>query len=272
MSTYNLVQRGVISATSADGAGPKDATLPTAIKTGSAFVVARIKDRRKDAFVQRGTVNLTDADTSPKIVTFGTAVDLACSELNVVGIKETRASDPNSGVMAVLSSGTGITLTFDALTPGDTLDLSYEVVERKARRSATVRILNSTTVRMEWDGTLTAGETLDAAFDCFDFDNAGDDLKELLFRLQRLLGYMGENLVQDNILNDDAGNMVSFRMRVFDSKTNAEAATLDLPDGQALEAGEVSRIAITQDVNITTADRMSLYKVITDLLSTPGVD
>lgn len=272
MSTYSLVQRGVISATSADGAGPKDATLTTAIKTGSSFVVARIKDRRRDASVQRAVVNLTNSDSSPKVVNLAASVDANAAVLDI-NVKEIRAADPNSGVEAhLMASGTTIVLNFDPLAMGDTIDLAYQVIEHKPRRGASVRILNSTTVRMEWDGTLAAGETIDAAYDVFDLENFGDDMKEALFRLQRLLGYQGENCVQDNITYDDAGNMTAYRLRVFSSKTNAEAATLDLEDGEALETGELVRIQVTQDINIGTNDRLSLYRVLTDLLATPGVD
>lgn len=265
MSDYSLVQRGQIAATSADGAGPKDFTI-SAVKTASTFVTARVRDRRQNAFVQRGTVTWGDGTTSPQNVTLGTAIDLACTTCHVT-FRENRDGNAR-GVAAELTSTTNLQLRFyGTIDAGENIEVSWEVIERKPRRMATVRLLNTTTVRMEWDGTLAAGETIEASFDVFDLENFGDDIKEILFRLQRILG---DNMLQDSILLDNAGNMTQFRLRFFDSQANAAAATPDFTGG--LQTGETARVTLTQDINVATNDRKSLLKVRTDVIATPGVN
>lgn len=269
MSDYSLVQRGLISATSTDGAGPKDFTLPSAVKLASSFVVGFVRDRRRNTFVQRGQIAAVNPDTSPKDSAAFTAVDTVASHVTATW-KENRAGNARGATLKLLSS-TQVRMEWDGvLAAAETLTGEFEVVEHKPRRAAFLRILNATTVRMEWDGTLAVGETIEAHFEVFDMENLGDDVKELLFRLQRMLAYLGENLLQDLIIFDDAGNMVSYRLRAFNSKVNAEAATVDTPG--ALETGELARQTVTQDINFARNDRLSLVRVITDLLATPGVN
>lgn len=269
MSDYSLVQRGLISATSADGAGPKDATLTTAIKPSSAFVVGFIRDRRRNAFVQRGQIAAANPDTSPKDSAAFTAIDTTAAHI-VSSWKENRAGNARGATFKLLGTDK-VRMEWDGvLAAAETLTGEFEVVEHKPRRGAFMRILNATTVRLEWDGALVAGETIEAHYEAFDMENLGDDVKELLFRLQRMLAYLGENLLQDSIQYDDAGNMVSYRLRLFNTKTNAEAATVDTPGG--LETGELSRQTVTQDINFAKNDRLSLIRVLTDLLATPGVN
>jgi hypothetical protein len=175
------------------------------------------------------------------------------------------------GVMIRLING-GADLEFDATTLGgaDSIDLNWTVIEHKEAFGACVRILDATHVRLEWNGTLAAGETIDACFEVFDIENLGDDIKEILFRNERILGYLGENIVQDTLIYDDAGNMTSYRLRVFDSKVNAEAATVDFVG--VLQTGERARVTMTQDINFRKNDRLSLIRVLTDVLVTPGVN
>lgn len=196
------------------------------------------------SLIQRGVVTMAVGEVSPKDVVLVTAVKLTSAKVEI-SLAEARFPDP-------------------------VLDLDY--------RGVTARLLNSTTLRFEWKGTLatdpaTGGsESIAVAWEVFDIENMGDDVKETLFRLQRILGYLGENCVQDLITYDDAGNMTQYRLRSFASKSTAEAATIDLPQGQALETGELSRVLITQDLEIAKNDRLSLVKVITDILATPGVN
>jgi hypothetical protein len=134
-----------------------------------------------------------------------------------------------------------------------------------------VRLLDENTIRLEWDGTLAAGETIDAAYEVYDLENLGDDLKELLFREQRVLAYLGENVIQDKILYNNAGVMTQYRLRVFDSKANANGATVDT-ENPSLETGELARSTVTQEIVAGKNDRSSLAKVLDLLLTTPGVD
>lgn len=269
MSDYSLVQRGLISATSADGAGPKDATLASAVKPASTFVVGFVRDRRRNTFVQRGQIAAANPDVSPKDSAAFTAVDTTAAHVTATW-KENRAGNARGATLKLLSS-TQVRMEWDGvLAAAETLTGEFEVVEHKPRRGAFMRLLNATTVRLEWDGALVAGETIEAHYEAFDLENLGDDVKETLFRLQRMLAYLGENLLQDVIVYDDAGNMVSYRLRLFNSKVNAEAATVDTPGG--LETGELSRQTVTQDINFAKNDRLSLIRVLTDLLATPGVN
>jgi hypothetical protein len=276
MSDYNLAQLGVITATASDGAGPKDATLASTIKPASSFITSSIRTNRKQATasVQRGTLALTNADSSPKDVTLGTAVDMSATFVTF-SYKDNRGTTPTvRGVTGYLTSTTNLRFEFAALGAAETLDIAWEVVEKKPEiiRGATVRILDGDTVRLEWDGTLAGTETIVASYDVWDLENFGDDMKEALFRLTRVLGYLGENAVQDLITYDNAGNVTQFRVRSFDSKTNAEAATVDLPDGQPLQTGEYSRVTFQQSIDVSKNDRTLLKKVLTDLLATPGVN
>ncbi len=188
MAVFNLVQKVFISATTADGAGPKDVTIPTAIKLGSAYPVPSVRDNR-----------------------------------------------------------TG------------------------SERGATIDIFDANTVRMSWDGVLGATETIDATVFIFDIENLGDDLKEILFRLQRVLGYHGENTVQDLIAFDEPGNIITYRLRLFKDKAAAEDATIDNKESLGLEAGEIAQIKVTADYDQRNNDRISLVETLENLGDTPDI-
>ena len=196
------------------------------------------------SLVQRGVTTLIVGDVSPKDVPLNTAVKLSSSKV-LITVRESRF-------------------------PAETSDLDY--------RGVTAFLLNSTTLRIEWNGVLStdsgtgASETISVSWEVVDLENLGDDLKEILFRLQRALGYLGENAVQDLLVYDDAGNMTQYRLRCFNSDDNAQAATINIPDGSSLETGELARVTVTQDIQIAKNDRLSLTRLLTDLLATPGVN
>ncbi len=149
---------------------------------------------------------------------------------------------------------------------------------------ATVRLFDEETLRMEWygdpltdEGLLNDESTgLDEIITCtvevFDLEELGDELKELLFYAVRVLAYLGENIIQDLLEYDDAGNLVSYRLRTFNSKVNCEAATPDIDAGDALETGELARVTMSQDIEMSKNDRALLLRVLTDVAATPGVD
>ena len=268
MSTYALAQRGTLAVTSSD-TSPKDITLPSPVKPGSSFRIANIRDRRRDALVQHGSISITDVDVSPKdSAALGTAVDTVCAYVTNVTIREKRTNN-EFGATVKLNSGTIVRATFGAVAAGDTIDIEFDVVEFKARRGATVRLLDANTVRVEWDGTLAAGETIDVAYEVWDIAPLGDDLKEILFRCQRILGYLAENMVQDMVIADQAGNIVQYRLRVFDTDVHAEAAKINWEAG--MQTGELARVQVTQAIDITTNDRKSLIKVLDTVAATPGI-
>ena len=273
MSDYALAQRGVITADETDAAGvsPKVVALASTIKPASSFITSSIRDIRKNIFVQRGVENFVQATVFPVTVVLGTAVDINSSHV-VVTFKDSRVVTPTlRGVQARLT-GAGANIEFDAAALGaaETMDVSWEVVQNRQPRLATMRIVDADNVELAWDGTLVAGEKITASFDVWDIENLGDDIKELLFRLQRISGYLGENCMQDELTYDDAGNLTKFRLRLFDSKVNAEAATEDTTGG--LETGETARVDISQTIAIDENDRTLLLKVLTDLIATPGVN
>jgi len=261
MSEYTLVRRGLLSAVATD-TSPVQATI-AAVKTGSSFRIATIKENRRRTKIQQVSQAITDASVSPLDVTIS-AVDTVKTKVTIT-FKEKRTND-NRGVTAKLQSSTAVRLTFDTVAAGDTIDVEILVEENVDYRGATVRLVDATTVEMSWDGgALLTGETITATYEVFDVEDMGDDLKEILFRLTRLLGYAGENVRQDLLSYDDPGNMIMYRLRVFDTRANAEASTPDLPDGEDLETGELARVRMTQEILASQNDRTGMIRVLTDV-------
>ncbi|MGH9461072.1 MAG: hypothetical protein ACRD5D_00560 [Candidatus Polarisedimenticolia bacterium] len=198
------------------------------------------------ALAQRGVTTVTVGDTSPKDVTLASPIKTGAAQLHC-SIRESR---------------------IPALPEPD-LTLEH--------RGATCRILNSTTIRIEWNGTLSTdaeagNETITVAWEVWDIESLGDDVQEILFRLQRILGIQGENSIQDLMTYDQAGNPTQFRVRTFDTKVDAEAATVDLPSASALEAGELDRHLVTLEWSTAKNRPKSILSVRTHLLApTPGV-
>lgn len=268
MADLTLAQRGAIAITSSD-TSPKDVDLVTPIKPGSSQLVASIRDRRRNVSVQRGSTALTDADTSPKDVTI-TAVDVDASEVKATW-RENRAGNARGATVKLLNSTTVRISWPGTLAPAETLDVDWEVAESKSYRGATIRLIDEDTLRVTWDGTLAAGETIDIAYEIWDADDIGDQLLEILFREQRMLAYLGENLVTDQLDYDDAGNVVQCRLRIFGSKADAENCTFDLPTGSGLEDGELARAQVVQEIDKSTNNRTALVRTLEQVVSTPGV-
>ncbi len=274
MSDLAILKRGVVTITDADVGTSKDIALPAPVKTGSSFLKATVRDRRRNVFVQRGTISITDADAGNfKDSAAFTAVDMTCSEVRPLGFLEKR--DPTGqyhGAMVALQSATAVRATWGGtIAAGETLDVGFEVVEHKPRRGATIRLLDEDTVRIEWDLQLAAGETITISYEVVDLDEIGDMLLEAQFRAQRILGELGINMIQDLTERDDMRNLIQYRIRTFLTKAEAIAATLDIPDGSPLEAGEISRRTLTVDVDIRSNDRKSLTSVLDSVLDTPGL-
>lgn len=90
-----------------------------------------------------------------------------------------------------------------------------------------------------------------------------NDVENVLFpRTKRLLQFTGENLLLDNFTYDNAGNITGLRIRGFDLKTNAEAATID---HTSVEPGEDLTVSVKQNHNLPRNVRSSH-------LSTPEAD
>lgn len=272
MSVYSLVQRTVITAdeTDAGGVSPKDFNLASTLKPASAFVTASVRDIRKNAFVQRGVEAFVEATSFPFTVVLGTAVDLASSHIECK-FRDSRIVTPTlRGLTARLVNG-GADIEFDAAALGaaETIDVTWEVIQNRQPRQATVRLLDADNIRLEWDGVLVAGEQIVASVDVFDIENLGDDIKEILFRQLRILGYLGENSMQDLLVFDKPGNLVTYRVRCFIDKPSIDAATPDI--GGGLEAGELSRITFTQQIVVSANDRNLSTEKLTDLLANPDI-
>ena len=77
---------------------------------------------------------------------------------------------------------------------------------------------------------------------------------------QKVLGLLGENLLLDSFGYDAAGNITNLRVRVFDSNTNALAATADITD--VPETGEVAIYDVTQTHNLPRNVRSSHLSVL----------
>lgn len=273
MSNLTIVRRGIAHADSSVGGGisPLDVAI-TAVKPGSAFLAnTSIKQRRKDVFIQNGTINITNSDAGPTkdSAALGTAVDMASAYV-IPSIREKR-TDGYQGVSLKLQSTTVVRATFHQPAAGDSIDADFTVVEAKSYKGATLRLLDATHVRLEWDGTLVAGESIDAQFDVCDLDDIGDQLLETDFKGLRLLAFFGENSIEDGLTYDNAGNPITVRLRTFDNNADAAAAVKDVPDGDPMATGELSRVKSTLSWD-TGRNRPSLIRtVLLAVAATPGI-
>jgi len=258
MSIYNLVQRGVVNVLLADGASPKNFTLGTAVKTASAFLTHSVKQIRASTKVNDFIVTAVAADgAGPKDTAIAAVVPDRTHLTATVSVDRTGSQQG-----AIVSLLTNISVRLDwpgTLAGSDEIKASIAVIESQPKRGVNVRLTTPTNVEVSWDGgILLAGESIDVAFEVFDIENLGDDVKEILFRQTRILSFHGENSIEDLIKYDDAGNPITYRIRTFNSKANAEAATFDIPDADPLEVGELTRVGVIQDFNVETNDRKSI--------------
>jgi len=168
----------------------------------------------------------------------------------------------------------------------DTAILHYHPRERRIGDSygATVEWVDNVTLRLRWlgdpdqpegllnDESTGLDELIAVRVEVFDLNDFFVDMNTINFKLSRVLGYLGENVLQDLIDYDAAGNVVSYRLRIFNTRSAAEAATVDNASDD-LEAGELCRVTMSQDIVMAKNDRQSLLRVLTDLLDTvPGND
>ena len=274
MSNLAILKRGVATITDADVGTFKDIALPAPVKTGSSFLKATVRDRRRNTSVQRGTISITDADVGNfKDSAALTAVDMTCSEVRLLGFLEKR--DPTGqyhGALVALQSATAVRASWGGtIAAGETLSVGFEVVEHKSRRGATIRLLDEDTVRIEWDLQLVAGETITLSYEVVDLDEIGDMLLEAQFRAQRILGELGINMIQDLLVRDEMRNLTQYRVRTFLTKADALAAVEGIPDGSPLEDGEISRRTVSVDVDVRTNDRTFLISVLDSVLDTPDL-
>ena len=77
------------------------------------------------------------------------------------------------------------------------------------------------------------------------YNHAVNVLQEML---ERVKGLLGENLAIDQYEHDDAGNIESYRMRIFEDSASAEAATQDITG--SLESGEIARYTVEQTIDL----------------------
>lgn len=270
MADLSISKRGVITITDADTGTSKDVSLAAPVKPGSSWLSARVKDRRRNILRQRTSIAITDADVGgTKDSAAITAVDMDASEI-LVQVREKR-TDNHRGATVDFFTSTVLRATFNPPAAGDTITLDIQVLEHKPRRGVNVRLLDEDTIRVEWDLQLTAGESITVAYDLVDFDEIGDQNLETQFRLLRTLGELGINQMQDNIVRDEVGNISSYRVRTFTTKAFLEAAEENVEDGSELEEGEISRRAVTVDIDIRKNDRKLLISTLEDLMDTPGL-
>ena len=79
-------------------------------------------------------------------------------------------------------------------------------------------------------------------------------------KLDRILALDGENMLIDEFVYDDSNNCTAYRIRLFDTKANASAATIDEAD---LEVGELYRYQVTQTFSSGVQRRLSSRGVLT---------
>jgi hypothetical protein len=270
MSDLSIAKRGVETITDADVGTSKDLALVAPVKPGSSWLKVTLRDRRRNLLRQRVAIAITDADVGgTKDSAAFNAVDMEASQI-VTQIREKRTDDHRGATVDFLSA-TVVRATFNPPAAGDTINLDVQILEHKPRRGVTIRLLDANTLRIEWDLQLVAGESITISWELVDLDEIADMLLEANFRLQRTLGELGGNQIQDQIVRDDVGNVVEYRSRTFTTKTLAEAATPDIPDGEELEEGEMSRRKVTIDIDIRKNDRKFLISVLDGVMDTPGL-
>ncbi len=246
MSEYDLAIRGQVSVALADGASPKVFNFSRSIKPASAILVATVSAVREKVVVQHGQIAATTAATSPQNGAITAVSSLA--RAHVIGqAREKRAG--GSGVSFKLSSTSEVRMEWlgGALGGGEDIVGEFSVVEHRPEyQGARLRIVDEDTGEIAWDGgTLLATESITARYEVLDLENLGDDVKELLFRAKRILGYLGETMIQDLALYDTAGNPTSYRLRIFDTEANKSAAVVGIAAGSPLETGELGRVNVT---------------------------
>lgn len=191
------------------------------------------------------------------------------------------------GTSGVVDDGNGLfhkDFTVPAFKPASAM-INQAVAQRRIgdEYGAKVKALDETTLRMTWfgdpgetegllnDESTGLDEIIAVDVEIFDLNAIGNAFNELLFRSLRILGYLGENVMQDLIETDDAGNVVQYRLRLFDTRAHCEAAKPDKPDGSSMQTGELARILMNQDIEISKNDRSLLLRVLTDVITTPGL-
>lgn len=273
MSTFSIIKRGVIQLVEGD-TSPKTIALPSAIRSATALLVpGPVKEVRRGISRQHVTIAITDADVSGEkdSVALGTPVDVASAMVENVTIDEKRTDDYR-GARVKLQSSTLVRATFNPPAAGDLINVECDVVEFKSYKGAILRIKDDENLEVLFDGEeLQAGETIDLAYNLIDFDDVINGLLEIDFKAVRALGYLGENQIVDKV-GRVTGNQVTYRIRIFDSKANAEAATENIAEDADLETGELSRVSRTVDIDTKNNDRDFMIRVLTDLAATPGIE
>ena len=272
MSEYTLTQRLIITADETDAAGvsPKVVALGSPVKPASTFIAVTVRQVRCGTRVIHITRLFTSADLFPIVTTIpgSLVVDPACTHLT-----SSFFTDRTDGVQGILVElalvGTATRFNTTNLPVGEFLELAVDLVETKEPKLATVRLVDANNVELAWDGVLQPGDQIVASVDVFDLEDLGDDIKEILFRQVRLLGYEGENSMQDLIVYDTQGNMLTYRVRTFDSKVNLDGATKGATG--ALETGELSRVTFTQTIVVGKNDRTLATEALTDVLLNPDI-
>lgn len=136
----------------------------------------------------------------------------------------------------------------------------YDPSTDKTRMKLCSGVVNFGAVLMDRQKTITDTQTTHGQ----KIDWLKNDVENVVWpRLKRLLALCGENLLLDSFGYDSAGNITSLRIRLFDSKANAEAATEDITD--VPETGEVMTLSVEQDHSLPRNIR-------TKHLSTPSSD
>lgn len=176
--------------------------------------------------IKVGTTTISPTDTSPKNVSFAGAPIKTTSAYPVATVSETRLGN-ESGARVVIKDATS-------------LDIHFKVTP------------------------LPAGEQIVVSWYVFDIENLGDDIKELLFRAQLILGYLGENVLQGNVTLDGQGNFSQYYVRVFQDKAKTDSASVNLDDPEldALEDGELARFRFTQTIAKPDNERSDMKRVV----------
>lgn len=269
MSNANLVKRGIATLGEGDES-PFEITLDAPIRVNTAILVpGLVRERRKKISKQSGTVTISSGGTSPNDVTI-TAVDLASAELKF-SFAENRDGNAR-GVIGKLNTSTQIRFEFyGTVDATENIKINWEVIEHRRHAGAAIRIVDETHLEVLFGGgPLEADEEIEIPWNLVDYDDVMNALLELDFKALRQLGYSGENMIVDKV-GREFGNQKTYRIRLFDSKESAEAATTDF-DGDEFEAGEIARVSRDVDIDVKNNDRDSMIRLLDKLADTPGIE
>lgn len=157
-----------------------------------------------------------------------------------IQLTEANGYEEGKSYAVIIKSDSGTTPTLTAIT-------TFRIDRQKSIEDDTALIIDTETSDADLESTTTIDDTLMGRLRSLELNQQNI----IHARLKRILGHLGEHQVVDGYLYDDDGNISESRVRLFDSKTNADAAALwrdrvnDSDPAPNLETGELYRYTLS---------------------------